>query len=71
MKLGGPKDFELVAVNARRGWWRRYEGETFNFQSIENWVDNIRFGEGPKGKLPEDLFADGEEQPAAPTHGEL
>ncbi len=71
LKLGGPKDFELVAVNARRGWWRRYEGENFNFQSIENWVDNIRFGEGPKGKLPEDLFADGEEQPAAPTHGEL
>lgn len=71
LKLGGSKDFELVAVNARRGWWRRYEGESFDFQSMENWVDNIRFGEGPKSKLPEELLGQVEAEPAAPTHGEL
>ena len=70
LALGDAKDFELVAVNSRRGWWRRYGGKEYDFQSMENWVDNIRFGEGPKGKLPEKLFA-GEEEPAAPTHGEL
>lgn len=71
LKLGSVKDFELVAVNARRGWWRRYEGESFDFQSMENWVDNIRFGEGPKSKLPEEVLGQGEGEPAAPTHGEL
>lgn len=71
LKLRGVKDFELVAVNARRGWWRKYEGENFDFQSMENWVDNIRFGEGSKSKLPEGLLGQGEGEPAAPTHGEL
>ena len=71
LKLGGEKDFELVAVNARRGWWRRYPGEQFDFHSVENWVDNIRFGEGPKEVLPEVLLAKNEEEAAAPEHGEL
>ena len=70
LKLGGEKDFELVAVNARRGWWRRYSGEKFDFHSIENWVDNIRFGEGSKEVLPPALL-EKEEEPAAPEHGEL
>lgn len=71
LKLGEEKDFELVAVNARRGWWRRYPGEKFDFHSVENWVDNIRFGEGSKEVLPEALLRKEEEEPAAPEHGEL
>ena len=71
LKLGGEKDFELVAVNARRRWWRRYPGEKFDFHSVENWVDNIRFGEGSKEALPEALLVKEEEEPAAPEHGEL
>lgn len=71
LKLGGEKDFELVAVNARRGWWRRYAAETFDFHSVENWVDNIRFGEGSKEVLPETLLGKKEEEAAAPEHGEL
>lgn len=72
LKLGGEKDFELVAVNARRGWWRRYPGEHFDFHSIENWVDNIRFGEGSREALPETLLdKEGEEATAVPEHGEL
>ena len=71
LELSGTKDFELVAVNARRGWWRRYEGQDFDVLSMENWIDNIRFGEGPKKDLPEKLLANGGEEKAAPTHGEL
>lgn len=71
LKLGGVREFELVAVNVRRGWWRKYEGENYDFQAMESWVDNIRFGEGPKSKLPEDLLEHGQKEPAAPTHGEL
>ncbi len=73
LKLGGEKEFELIAVNARRGWWRRYEAEKYDFHSVENWVDNIRFGEGAKGILPAELLpkVEEEEELAAPEHGEL
>ena len=71
LKLGGAKEFELVAVNARRGWWRHYPGEKFDFHSVENWVDNIRFGEGSKEVLPEALLGKEEGETAAPEHGEL
>ena len=56
LKLGGEKEFELIAVNARRSWVRRFEGDAFGSQAVENWVDNIRFGEGSKGVLPESLI---------------
>ena len=71
LKLGGEQDFEIVAVNARRGWWRRYTGENFDFHSVENWVDNIRFGEGSKEVLPEALLKTEAEETAAPEHNEL
>ena len=56
LKLGGETDFEMIAVNARRSWFRRFEGDEFGSQAVETWVDNIRFGEGPKGVLPESLI---------------
>lgn len=73
LKLGDEKVFELIAVNARRGWWRRYEAEKYDFHSIENWVDNIRFGEGAKSKLPAELLPQVEEkdESTTPEHGEL
>ncbi|KAK4695053.1 protein disulfide-isomerase A6, partial [Lecanoromycetidae sp. Uapishka_2] len=78
LNLGGEKDFELIAVNARRGWWRRYEAEKYDFHSVESWVDNIRFGEGSKGRLPVELLPKSEEEeqveveePVVPEHGEL
>ena len=85
LKLGSDKEIELIAVNARRGWWRRFEAGDFHVNSVETWVDAIRLGEGAKSKLPESLVVDGEkaaeekvveEQPAAaesdaPVHGEL
>ena len=77
LKLGGEKDFELIAVNARRGWWRRYGGEKYDFHAVENWVDNIRFGEGAKEQLPGTLLGVEEEEGKVeepvvpPIHNEL
>lgn len=72
LKLGDEKELQLIAVNSRRGWWRHYKNGDFKFHSIENWVDNIRFGEGEKGKLPDELIHEEEEKPQAPPeHGEL
>ncbi len=50
-------EVELVAINARRGWWRHFEGGDFGHQSIESWIDAIRMSEGVKKKLPEGLIA--------------
>lgn len=43
----------VVAINARRGWWRLYEGDDFGHDSIEAWIDQIRLSEGVKRKLPD------------------
>lgn len=73
LKLGDDREIVLIAVNARRGWWRQYKNVDYRFNSVENWVDNIRFGEGEKGKLPEELIFVEEEikAQAPPEHGEL
>lgn len=66
---------EVIAVNARRSWWRRYGTEGYGVRDMEDWIDAIRLGEGqksrlPKGLVPEDAPA-AEEQPAATEHDEL
>ncbi|KAL1864574.1 hypothetical protein Daus18300_007589 [Diaporthe australafricana] len=55
LELSG--DVQVLAVNARRGWWRLYEGQDFTHESIESWVDQIRMSEGVKRKLPEGIVA--------------
>jgi protein disulfide-isomerase A6 len=54
---------EIVALNGRRGWWRRYEPaekDDFGVAKIEAWVDSIRLGEGTKNKLPEGVVVEEE-----------
>ncbi|PHH66213.1 hypothetical protein CDD81_7806 [Ophiocordyceps australis] len=48
-------EVELIALNARRLWWKRYEGD-FSHESVENWIDSIRMGEGKKSDLPETVL---------------
>ncbi|KAL2002624.1 hypothetical protein VTN02DRAFT_6386 [Thermoascus thermophilus] len=56
---------ELVALNGRRGWWKRYEeaekGE-FGLAKVEAWVDAIRLGETKKEKLPEGVVVPDDEE---------
>jgi len=56
-------DMAIIAINGRRGWWRtipitgdRISDTDVTEESIENWVDSIRLGEGAKQKLPEGLI---------------
>ncbi|KAL8959911.1 MAG: hypothetical protein Q9193_003301 [Seirophora villosa] len=69
------KEVELVAVNARRGWYRRYEAaDGFGKNAVEDWVDAIRLGEGAKASLPESLIVEEketEEKGKADEHDEL
>ncbi|GAW11563.1 hypothetical protein ANO14919_009100 [Xylariales sp. No.14919] len=55
LELAG--EVELVAVNAKRGWWRHYEGD-FSSTSVESWIDAIRMNEGPRNKLPEAIIGE-------------
>ncbi|KAJ9669030.1 hypothetical protein H2201_000856 [Coniosporium apollinis] len=50
--LKGDADVELVATNAKRGWFKRFEGSDYGMDAVEAWVDAIRMGEGKKGTLP-------------------
>lgn len=56
--LGLSGKIELIAINARRGWWRRYEDGEFKVHSIESWIDSVRMGEGEKKKLPAGVVVD-------------
>lgn len=58
---------QLIAVNARRGWWRRYSAEDFGAVAVESWVDGIRLGEGAKEKLPEGIVVGTEPEAREPT----
>lgn len=72
LRLGDQKGVEIIAVNSRRGWWRHYKNENLNFNAIESWVDNIRFGDGEKSSLPEELvFVEEEGKEKSQEHGEL
>ncbi|KAL8909426.1 MAG: hypothetical protein Q9207_000261 [Kuettlingeria erythrocarpa] len=66
---------ELVVVNAKRGWYRRYEGaDGFGKNALENWIDAIRLGEGAKASLPDGLVMDEKEsakESKMEEHGEL
>ncbi|KAH7305831.1 hypothetical protein B0I35DRAFT_109122 [Stachybotrys elegans] len=58
------EDVEIIAINARRGWWRRYSnGFKFDLEAVEAWIDAIRLGEGEKMKLPEGLVVELPKEP--------
>jgi protein disulfide-isomerase A6 len=57
---------EVIALNARRGWWRHFNAaeEDFGTVAVESWVDAIRLGEGTKEKLPDALVVGAEAETA-------
>ncbi|KAF2204496.1 thioredoxin-domain-containing protein [Delitschia confertaspora ATCC 74209] len=60
LKLGGENEVHLIATNAKRGWWKKYSGQSFDAVQVEAWVDAIRMGEGKKEKLPDSVITTGE-----------
>lgn len=64
-KVLGLAGTDIIAVNARRGWWRKLpiKGSAIadvdvTEEAIETWVDSIRLGEGVKEKIPQGLIPD-------------
>lgn len=62
-----PSEVHVVAINARRGWWRLLEGGDYSHESIESWIDQIRMSEGVKRKLPEGIVVEVTEETAPAT----
>ncbi|EEP81829.1 conserved hypothetical protein [Uncinocarpus reesii 1704] len=77
---------EIIAINGKRGWWRRYDpsdGKNYGVVDIESWIDQVRMGEGERRKLPDGIIpSDGQktskqkpkekpkEEPATPPQNE-
>lgn len=47
----------VLAVNAKKGWWRQYEGE-LKQELIDAWIDAIRLDEGTKKRIPEGVIGE-------------
>lgn len=62
--LGLSGKIDIIAINGRRDWLRRYQGEDFSQTALENWVDAIRMGEGAKVMIPAGVII---EEPASET----
>ncbi len=56
LELKGATETEIIAVNAKKMWWRPYPTTDFNKAAVESWIDAIRMGEGSKKKLPEQVI---------------
>lgn len=65
--LGLTNDVDIVAINAKRGWMRKYSGDVYTLEAIEMWIDAIRMGEGEKQVLPGILIGKTPEQVAQTT----
>jgi protein disulfide-isomerase A6 len=63
-------ELEIVAVNMKRGWWRRYHGQIFDLTGIESFVDAIKLGEGAKERLPDGFFSEVAEEVSASQDSE-
>lgn len=53
---------EVVAVTAKRGWFKRYAGTEFGREALEAWVDAVRMGEGKKERFGEGILVEAKEE---------
>ncbi|KAF2754138.1 thioredoxin-domain-containing protein [Pseudovirgaria hyperparasitica] len=60
------KRIEIVVINAKRNWYRHFPGDDFGTIAIEEWIDQIRMGEGKKERLPTGLIPDAPEEMTSP-----
>jgi protein disulfide-isomerase A6 len=61
LELKAPNLLDVIVINARRGWWRKYDpGEDGNFElkNLEDWIDSVRMGDAEKFKIPEGVIVE-------------
>ena len=60
---------EIIAVNGKRSWWRRFSNDNTGVVSVETFIDTIKLGEGKKEVLPERVIS--QEEVKEDKHDEL
>ena len=50
--LGLTGDVNIIAINTKRGWMRKYSGTEYGQEPLESWIDAVRMGDGEKTVLP-------------------
>jgi protein disulfide-isomerase A6 len=68
--LKSETELEIIAVNGKRKWWRRFSGEDTGLLSLESFLDTIKLGEGKKEHLPDSVVSQPGEQESE-HHAEL
>lgn len=58
LKLNPANEIDVIAVNSKRSWYRRFPGPSFKHDDVEAWVDAIRMNDGPRETLPESLVVE-------------
>ena len=67
LKLADASEYtQLVAVNAKRGWWSLYDGT-----DVESWIDGIRLGDFAKKSLPDGLVKELQVEPVVAKEEKL
>ena len=61
---GTESQVTVLAINGKRSWWNKYEDQESSRDSIEAWIDGIRFGENTKVKLPDGIIREMREKVA-------
>ena len=67
LELAGDGSLEIVALNMKRRWWRRYQSGAYDVLDLESFIDAIKLGDGSKTPLP-DTFGGSAETPATEPH---
>ncbi|TID17385.1 putative pdi related protein a protein [Venturia nashicola] len=67
LKLKPANEIDVIAVNSKRSWYRRFPGPSFSNGDVETWVDAIRMNDGPRETLPESLVVEVETPAAEPV----
>ncbi|KIW21277.1 protein disulfide-isomerase domain [Exophiala spinifera] len=69
LELAADGSLEIVALNMKRRWWRRYESAAYDVLDLENFIDAIKLGEGSRTRLP-DSFGGSAPESTAPEQSE-
>ena len=67
LDLKTDSDVDVVVLNMKKGWAKKYTKADYDLKSIESFMDDIRFGEGKKQKLAADIFTIMDTAPEAIT----
>ncbi|MBA7489728.1 hypothetical protein ES702_00262 [subsurface metagenome] len=59
LDLKSDTEVEVVVLNMKKGWAKKYSKSAFDVKSVEDFMEDIKFGEGKKQKISTDLFTQG------------